>query len=59
MPQGIAYVLSQFDKVLAESNVNSSECLQKAICAYVQSSKSKTKRSRSTVDSNIIDNTIG
>ncbi|KAK7603806.1 hypothetical protein V9T40_003805 [Parthenolecanium corni] len=59
MPQGIAYVMSQFDKVLAESNVNSSECLQKAICAYVQSSKSRNERSRSTVDSNVINNTFG
>lgn len=59
-PQGIYDILTQFEKVLAGNNINSSECLQKAICSYVQSStlKSEEARSAKNIDDYEINNSI-
>lgn len=59
MPEGIIQILSQFEKILLENNINSSECLQKAICAYVQSSQTKNSHLRSiNLDNDISEKSI-
>ncbi len=50
VPQGVMQIISQLEKVLSESHINSSECLQKAVCSYIQSSKVKNEQSRFVED---------
>lgn len=61
LPQGANEIVSQFEKVLSQYNINSSECMQKAICTYVQSSHTshnRNSRAEHFDSNNMTDNTI-
>ncbi|XP_065221651.1 uncharacterized protein LOC135846470 [Planococcus citri] len=58
LPQGVNQIVYQFDKIMSEYNINSSECMQKAICSYVQSSRSRNSRAEYLDNNNVTDNTI-
>ncbi|XP_065204893.1 uncharacterized protein LOC135834847 [Planococcus citri] len=58
LPQGASQIVSQFDKIMSDYNINSSECMQKAICSYIQSSRSRNSRAENLDNNNVADNTI-
>lgn len=52
LPQGLNEIAVQFEKILTENKINSSECLQKVICSYIQSSASKSQNMAASIASN-------
>lgn len=56
IPQGLHQIASKFQEILTENNINSSECLQKAICSYVQSTIPKHNRARTADVNNDVNN---
>lgn len=39
---GLSHILSRVDSALAEQNIDSTACLQRAVCSYVQSSAERS-----------------
>lgn len=40
---GLAEMLSKLDEILGANNIDSTACVQRAVCSYVRSSEAKMK----------------